>query len=365
MRGDTGLRGEGHSVRLENVAKKFGDFFAVDHINIETSPGEFLTMLGPSGSGKTTTLKIISGLEFPTEGQVYIDEKPVIHKPAYQRDLGMVFQNYALFPHMTTFENIAFPMKMRGIPKNEILKKVYTILDLVQLSGLQERHPKQLSGGQQQRVALARALVYEPSVLLMDEPLGALDKKLREEMQLEVKQIQRRLKITTIYVTHDQSEALTMSDRIALMNHGKIEQLGTPEEIYERPANKFVAQFIGESNFIEGVITRIEKEWCEGRTSTGLTVRGKAKPGTSEGQKVNLTIRPERIRIQAKPGQIDNLFYGTIKEAVYLGETIKYVIVLEGGEELVVKSQNMESGILEETGKRISIGWSREHCLIV
>ena len=237
-------------VRLEGVCKQFDNFIAVNDIDLEAEHGEFLTLLGPSGSGKTTTLRIISGLEFPTQGQVYVNGVSVSNQPAYKRDLGMVFQNYALFPHLTIFENIAFPLKMRKHSKTEVQKKVENALKTVKLKDLGYRYPKQLSGGQQQRIALARALVYEPSVLLMDEPLGALDKKLREEMQLEVKQIQEQFNITTIYVTHDQSEALTMSDRIALMNEGKIEQIGTPSEIYEKPSSKFVADFIGGIEFL-------------------------------------------------------------------------------------------------------------------
>jgi putative spermidine/putrescine transport system ATP-binding protein len=359
------MRSGGHSVRLENVLKKYGEVLAVNQVSIEVAPGEFLTLLGPSGSGKTTTLKIIAGLEYPTAGEIYIDGKPVIHKPAYKRDLGMVFQNYALFPHMTIAENIAFPMKMRGVGKEAIAQRVGVILDLVQLSGYKERYPKQLSGGQQQRIALARALVYEPSVLLMDEPLGALDKKLREEMQIEIKQIQERLKITTIYVTHDQSEALTMSDRIALMNNGTIEQLGSPEDLYERPVNKFAADFIGESNFLEGRITRAEKDFCEVQTARGLGIRARCQAGVQEGQRVHLTIRPERIHLEMEPGKTGNRFPGQVKDVIYLGETIKYVIVMERGDEVVVKVQNREGGILRERGRKVIIGWNHEHCFIV
>jgi spermidine/putrescine ABC transporter ATP-binding subunit len=359
------MGGKGHSVRLENIAKQFGNVVAVDHINLDVAPGEFLTLLGPSGSGKTTTLRIIAGLEFPTEGQVYIDEKPVADKPAYKRDLGMVFQNYALFPHMSIFENIVFPLKMKHISRGELVKRVQTILEAVKLSGFQKRYPRQLSGGQQQRIALARALVYEPSVLLMDEPLGALDKKLREEMQLEVKQIQERFKITTIYVTHDQSEALTMSDRIALMNNGRIEQLGFPTELYEMPVNKFVADFIGESNFFEGILSRVEKDWCEVKTSKGLIVRANIRTGIEQGQKVNLTLRPERIQLNPKDQPPENLYNGTVENVVYLGEVIKYSIVLDGGEKVIIKSQNSQGLIPWEKGRKVSIGWSLTHCFIV
>jgi len=357
--------GKGHSVRLENVVKRFGNVTAVNDVSLKVSQGEFLTLLGPSGSGKTTTLRIIAGLEFPSEGQVYIDEKPVVDMPAYKRDLGMVFQNYALFPHMTIFENIVFPLKMKGIPKIELAKRVENILDAVKLGGFQQRHPRQLSGGQQQRIALARALVYEPAVLLMDEPLGALDKKLREEMQLEVKQIQERFKITTIYVTHDQSEALTMSDRIALMNNGRIEQLGVPSELYEKPENRFVADFIGESNFFEGVVTRVEKEWCDINTVGGLGIRAVPKSETREGEKVNVTIRPERIRINLTRQEGEDCHRGTIENLVYLGEMTKYSVLLEGGDKVIVKSQNSEGLIPWEKGSKVSVTWNPVHCFVV
>jgi len=363
--GSLSMDARGHSVRLENVVKRFGNVVAVDNINLEASPGEFLTLLGPSGSGKTTTLRIIAGLEFPTEGQVYIDQKPVVDKPAYKRDLGMVFQNYALFPHMTIFENIVFPLKMKGIVKSELSKRVGNILEVVKLSGFENRHPKQLSGGQQQRIALARALVYEPSVLLMDEPLGALDKKLREEMQLEVKQIQERFKITTIHVTHDQSEALTMSDRVAIMNNGRIEQLGSAEELYEAPANKFVADFIGESNFFEGVVVKVEKEWCHVKTKGSLIVRARLKSEVQQGEKVNLTIRPERIQLSPSDRGDENCYTGEIKDIIYLGETIKYLVVLEGGERISVKSQNKEGHVLRERGRKVTLGWEAKHCSVI
>ncbi len=355
----------GHSVRLESVVKRFGNVIAVDHVNLEVAPGEFLTLLGPSGSGKTTTLRIIAGLEFPTQGEVYIDQKPVVDKPAYKRDLGMVFQNYALFPHMTIFENIVFPLKMKGIEKSELSKRVGNILEIVKLSGFENRHPKQLSGGQQQRIALARALVYEPSVLLMDEPLGALDKKLREEMQLEVKQIQERFKITTIYVTHDQSEALTMSDRVAIMNGGRIEQLGSAEELYEAPANKFVADFIGESNFFEGVVLNVDKERCRVKTVGGLIVHATLKTEVRQGERVSLTIRPERVQLNPVNLNNENRFSGEIKEIVYLGELIKYLIVLEGGDRISVKSQNFEGHVSRERGRKVTLGWEANHCSVI
>jgi len=354
-----------HSVRLESIVKRFGRVAAVDHIDLDVAPGEFLTLLGPSGSGKTTTLKMIAGLEHPTEGQVYIDQESVIDKPSFKRDLGMVFQNYALFPHMTVFDNIAFPLKMRSVSKTAIHERVMAILDVVQLAGFDARYPRQLSGGQQQRIALARALVYEPSVLLMDEPLGALDKKLREEMQLEVKQIQERIKITTIYVTHDQSEALTMSDTIALMNKGRFEQIGAPQELYEKPANRFVADFIGESNFLEGDVLKVEDRFAEIRTTESLIVQVKPKSGIQVGQPVTLAIRPEKIRLDASAGKPDNLFQGTVDNVVYLGEIVKYVVTMSSGECIAAKSTNVTVGLQYKKGDQIDLGWNLEDCLIV
>lgn len=354
-----------HSVRLESIVKMFGRVAAVDHINLDVSPGEFLTLLGPSGSGKTTTLKMIAGLEHPSEGQVYIDQESVIDRPSFKRDLGMVFQNYALFPHMTVFDNIAFPLKMRSVYKTTIHEKVTAILDVVQLAGFHARYPRQLSGGQQQRIALARALVYEPSVLLMDEPLGALDKKLREEMQLEVKQIQERIKITTIYVTHDQSEALTMSDTIALMNQGRIEQIGTPQELYEKPTNRFVADFIGESNFLEGDVSTIRGRSAEIRTTKGLIVQVKPNPDIQVGQPVTLAIRPEKIILDASTGKSENRFQGTVDNVVYLGEIVKYVITMNSGEHIAAKSTNVTVGQQYKRGDQIDLGWNLEDCLIV
>jgi len=358
------MREQKHSVRLESIVKRYGNVAAVDHIDLEVSPGEFLTLLGPSGSGKTTTLKIIAGLEYPTEGQVYIDQSSVLNKPPFKRDLGMVFQNYALFPHLNVFDNIAFPLKMRSFPKDTIRKKVSGILDAVQLKGFESRFPRQLSGGQQQRIALARAMVYEPSVLLMDEPLGALDKKLREEMQLEVKQIQERIKITTIYVTHDQSEALTMSDRIALMNKGKIEQIGSPQDLYERPTNRFVADFIGESNFIEGNVSGIQGRTAEMTSTKDTFVRINNAADLQMGQSVTLAIRPEKIRINQSASESANTFPGTIESVVYLGEIVKYIIALGSGEILAAKSTNVTGGYLKK-GDKIEISWKVEDCLIV
>ena len=282
-------------MHLRDLRKSFGSVAAVDHVSLTIERGEFVTLLGPSGSGKTTTLMMIAGFEYPTSGDILIGGESVVSMPPSKRNIGMVFQNYSLFPHMTVFENIAFPLRMRKVQESEIRKKVMKALELVQLHDYPSRYPRQLSGGQQQRIALARALVFDPPILLMDEPLGALDKNLREYMQLEIKSIQRQLKITTIYVTHDQQEALTMSDRIAVMNHGRIEQVGSPEEVYEKPCNRFVAGFVGESNFLKGrIIERVEKTWLIG-TDSHLHIRTPYTDSLKPGMDVYLALRPERV----------------------------------------------------------------------
>ena len=251
-------KSSGAAVVLEKVSKSFGPVIAVDDVSVTIEPGEFITLLGPSGSGKTTTLMMIAGFDHPSAGEIYIDGTPIVGVPPYRRGIGMVFQNYALFPHLTVAENVAFALKQRSVAKPEIVGRVAETLDIVRLRGYEARYPRQLSGGQQQRVALARAIIFHPRVLLMDEPLSALDKQLREELQLEMKRLHQQLGITFIYVTHDQREALIMSDRIAVMNQGRIEQAGSPSDLYDRPATRFVAGFIGESNFLEGEVAGLQ-----------------------------------------------------------------------------------------------------------
>jgi len=344
-------------VHLINLEKRFGDVAAVDKITIEVYEGEFLTLLGPSGSGKTTTLMLIAGFEFPTAGGILIGGKDVSTVRPSKRNIGMVFQNYALFPHMTVYENIAFPLKMRKFNKSEILEKVETVLDKVKLLGFERRYPKQLSGGQQQRIALARAMVFDPPVLLMDEPLGALDKKLREYMQIEIKNIQRDLKITTIYVTHDQSEALTMSDRIAVFNQGRIEQVGTPDEIYDQPSNKFVADFIGETNFIEGSITAIEENRYCFKSIGGSEFHLVKKREITVGEKITVAIRPEKINLSFGKDHGFNQLAGVVEEVIYVGETRRYRIKLNDQESIVVKQQTyFESQSLKVMDK-VLVGW--------
>jgi spermidine/putrescine transport system ATP-binding protein len=367
---------EPFEVELHNVSKLFGEITAVDDVDLQISDGEFFSLLGPSGCGKTTTLRMIAGFEQPTVGEIYLHGRPVAGIPAHKRPVNTVFQNYALFPHMTIWQNVAFGLEMKKVPKDEINRRVGEALELVQLGGMGERKPKQLSGGQQQRVALARALVNHPEVLLLDEPLGALDLKLRKEMQFELKQIQERLGITFIYVTHDQEEALTMSDRIAVMDAGKVQQVGTPREIYEHPNNRFVADFIGETNFVPATVKEIEQFVTLDIGS--VDVLGTAdNRSLSVGQQVTLAIRPEKINLypigevevsealdldeiaelfgNAPPeGKINMGEYlalerhkvvvnGRIKQAVYIGTDTRYEVSLGKATNLIVRMQNYGS----------------------
>ena len=331
------------AVRLEGVIKRFGDVEAVAGVDLEIADGEFFSMLGPSGSGKTTTLRMIAGFELPSEGRVLLHGADVSRKAPFERDVNTVFQDYALFPHMTVGDNVGYGLMIRKIPRDERGRKVADALRMVRLEGYEKRKPSQLSGGQRQRVALARALVNRPRVLLLDEPLGALDLKLREEMQIELKAIQHQVGITFIYVTHDQEEALTMSDRVAVFNRGRIEQVGTPAEVYERPATAFVAGFVGTSNLIAG-------EAAE---------RIVGRPGT-------FTVRPEKIRL-ADPGESagpdDTTATGTIHDVIYLGSDTRYVVALDAGGELVVTEQNLTVSSMEALaaqGRSVRLIWRRQ-----
>jgi spermidine/putrescine transport system ATP-binding protein len=331
--------------------------------------GEFFSMLGSSGCGKTTSLRMIAGFEWPTEGEVYIEGKPMGHTPPFQRKVNTVFQSYALFQHMTVYQNVAFGLEMEGADKNEIEKRVKRSLEMVQLTGMERRKPKQLSGGQQQRVAVARALVKVPDVLLLDEPLGALDLKLRKEMQLELKALQQQLGITFVYVTHDQEEAMTMSDRIAVMSKGQVQQMGTPVEIYERAANRFVADFIGESNFLEGKIKTLSRdETCVfvpelNDELTGLPV----SEGLVVGEDVTVSIRPEKIHI-AEKGMNQNTFKGTVTTTVYIG-TDTHVFVDVHGKRIKVFEQNrisrLDPGSFYTVGQQVILVMMPENVLVL
>ncbi len=347
------------SVELVGVIKHFGSVAAVDGVDLMVQAGEFVTLLGPSGSGKSTTLMLVAGFERPSAGEVRIGGARVDHVPPYRRNLGVVFQSYALFPHMTVAENLAFPLEGRGAGRNEIETRVTGALARVRLEGHESRYPSQISGGQQQRVALARALVFDPPVLLMDEPLSALDKKLREQMQLEIKHIQRDLGITVIYVTHDQGEALTMSDRIAVMNRGKIAQLGTPEELYEHPADRFVADFIGETNLIALVLGRVDGGEADAATSCGLRLRIPAPASGSAGAPITVSIRPERVTVARVAGSEPGKQWhdGRIEEVIYLGEMRKYRLRV-GEIALIAKEQTRSEGGGFAAGERVAVGMS-------
>jgi putative spermidine/putrescine transport system ATP-binding protein len=331
-------------VQLESVTKAYGDVVAVDDLALEVAPGEFFTMLGPSGSGKTTTLRLIAGFESPDEGRVLLNGADVTRQPPYARDVNTVFQDYALFPHMTIGENVAYGMRIKRVGRTERNKRTSEALELVRLGGLENRKPAQLSGGQRQRVALARAIVNRPQVLLLDEPLGALDLKLRQDMQIELKRIQQEVGITFVYVTHDQEEALTMSDRLAVFNAGRIEQVGTPAEVYEHPETEFVAGFVGISNVLERPVN---------------------------GQPSRFTVRPEKIRIleegeTAEPGAHSET--GRIRDVVYIGMVTRYTVELDEGGVLIVTRQNLEttsSEVLEARDKRVRLAWRPEHTYVI
>ncbi|WP_288585580.1 ABC transporter ATP-binding protein [uncultured Methylobacterium sp.] len=334
----------------------------VRRLNLSIRQGEFLTLLGPSGSGKTTSLMMLAGFETPTAGSILLDGRPIEKLPPHKRNIGVVFQNYALFPHMTVAENVAFPLEMRGIRGGKARERVVRALDMVKMQSFAERKPAQLSGGQQQRIALARAMVFEPSLVLMDEPLGALDKQLREHMQLEIKHLHERLGITVVYVTHDQSEALTMSDRIAVFNDGVIQQLGTPAEIYGAPATPFVAQFIGDNNAVHGRVDTLQAGRCLVRIGDDTCVEAVPVAGLTPGAATILSIRPERIRIGAT-GDVPSVIEAEVREVIYHGDHVRVRVAALGVEALVIKvAQGTSPTVGLAPGQRIAIGWRPEDC---
>jgi spermidine/putrescine ABC transporter ATP-binding subunit len=342
------------SIRLERVTKRFpGGVVAVDGIDLAVEPGEFFSLLGPSGCGKTTTLRMIAGFEEPDEGRVVVGGRDLTRVPVHHREMGMVFQSYALFPHRTVAENVAFGLRMRGVPKGEMAERVASALAQVKLQGYEHRRPAELSGGQQQRVALARAIVIRPPVLLCDEPLGALDRKLRQAMQVELKALQRALGVTLVFVTHDQEEALAMSDRIGVMNAGRLEQVGNPTEIYDRPQTRFVAEFIGEINLFEGAVVADRFVAADSRPLPALC--DGAGPAT-------LALRPEKLHL-VDPGA--GVMDGVLCDASFLGDQVLYTVVLAEGLRVLIKERNPGTGALRERGSSVGLRWEPRDAVIL
>ena len=329
-------------IRVDHVTKCYGAQRVIDDFTLDIAAGEFISLLGPSGSGKTTLLMMLAGFEAPSAGSIRLDGRKIDHLPPHSRDMGVVFQDYALFPHMTVAGNIAFPLEMRRVARADIVKAVSRVLDMVQLSPMRDRRPSQLSGGQQQRVALARALVFEPRVILMDEPLGALDKQLREQMQLEIRDLHRRLELTIVFVTHDQSEALTMSDRIAVLNAGRIEQTGTPRDIYDHPATRFVAEFIGETNLVHGVIRSTDQSTAVVQLDRGQTMLVPAMDKLQPGQQVLVSIRPERIGLGLDKLPGANNWPVRVVDSIYQGNHLR--LRLDGCDVSLVARTDRRSG---------------------
>ena len=356
-------------LEFRNVSKHFGLIRAVDGVTLQVRKGEFLSLLGPSGCGKTTSLRIVAGFEQPTSGEIYLDGRPVGDTPPYRRNVNTVFQHYALFPHKNAFDNIAFGLRMKKLPAPEIARRVERMLELVELPGIGPRFPHQLSGGQQQRVALARALINEPTVLLLDEPLGALDLKVRRRMQQELKRIHREVGVTFIYVTHDQEEALTMSDRIAVMNHGRVEQLDAPAAIYEKPASRFVANFIGLTNVFRGVVAGGDGTRVRVRLEGGQTLCVESPDGAPPGTAVEVAVRPEKIQMAAAaPPGADNCLAGQVVGLVYQGVTTEYQVELSAGRTVRVLLQNLVEvwrGAVFPVGTRVFLHWTQGASLLL
>ncbi|MDZ4736830.1 MAG: ABC transporter ATP-binding protein [Rhodospirillaceae bacterium] len=356
----------GIGLQFRGVAKHYGTIRAVDGVDLDVPRGEFLTLLGPSGSGKTTMLMMIAGFTGPTEGRILLDGRDITDLPPEKRNFGMVFQGYALFPHLSVFDNVAFPLKVRRKSQEETRERVGKALDLVQLNNLADRNPRQLSGGQQQRVALARALVFNPEILLLDEPLGALDRKLRQEVQIELKELHRRVGTTFIYVTHDQEEALSMSDRIAIVRDGKFVQIGTPDELYERPKTRFVAGFLGESNFLKGQVNATANgdiSYDIGGASYRQKANGRA---LASGEEILIAMRPEKVRIDAvRPAESANAIEGTVRNWNYFGSSFHMTLGHPGIGDIVVSCPAWRTKITPENGARLWVGWDADAGVVV
>jgi putative spermidine/putrescine transport system ATP-binding protein len=351
-------------VEFERVQKSYdGETLVVKDLNLEMPRGEFLTMLGPSGSGKTTCLMMLAGFETATHGDIRLGGKSINDIPPHKRGIGMVFQNYALFPHMTIAENLSFPLEVRNIGKSEREEKIRRALDMVEMGDFGGRRPAQLSGGQQQRVALARALVFEPELVLMDEPLGALDKQLREKMQFEITHLAHNLGITTVYVTHDQTEALTMSDRVAVFDDGKIQQLAAPDTLYESPENSFVAQFIGENNTLEGTIKELKGETCIVALDDGEVIDAKPVNVDKVGDRTLVSIRPERVEIdQSRLQEGAHTLDAEVLEFIYMGDIFRTRLRVAGKDDFIIKTRNAPDQQRLRPGQTIKIGWLAEDC---
>jgi len=352
------------AVELAGVTKRFGEFVAVDDLSLDIYEGEFFSLLGPSGCGKTTTLRMIAGFEEPTEGSISVAGEQVQGVPPYRRPVNTVFQSYAIFPHLNVFDNVAFGLRRSGVKGEELSTRVTEACEMVQLSGFEKRKPTMLSGGQQQRVALARALVNRPKVLLLDEPLGALDLKLRKELQLELRNLQHEVGITFVYVTHDQEEALTMSDRIAVMNEGKVQQIADPTTLYELPKNGFVANFIGQTNVFSGTVESVDGERVALRTAGGLRVEAVSQNGVGVevGAEAQAAVRPEKVRFG---GAGDNASTAEIRQIVYLGVSTQYIAELPGGEKLVLYQQNAHDAENPGVGEEVPVSWDARNCLVL
>ena len=356
---------KGGTITLRNLSKNYGPVLAVADLNLEIKAGEFVTLLGPSGSGKTTILMMIAGFVVPSVGNILVDDVSIVTLPPFNRNLGVVFQHYSLFPHMTVFKNVAFPLEMRSVSKPEIAARVNRALDIVQLPGMGERRPNQLSGGQQQRVALARALVFEPPLLLLDEPLGALDLKLRQELQIEIKRIHEEVGVTAIAVTHDQGEALSMSDRIIVMNDGVIQQDGTPEETYNRPANPFVANFIGATNLLNGALVSQDGAACVVELADGTRISGVSANPIEDPNNITMSIRPESIVPVGEGDQLSNTFDAVVEGDVYLGTTTKYTMKIGPSTVINTDWQNRGGVSALRRGEHVKVGWMSENAQIV
>ena len=352
-------------LKIRDLWKTYGSVEAIADVSLDVSEGEFLTLLGPSGSGKTTLLMMVAGLILPDSGEVWIEDQLSTYAPSSKRDIGMVFQNYALFPHMTVFENIAFPLRMRHVEESTIRSEVNKVLELVQLPAVAQRLPNELSGGQQQRIALGRCMVYEPSIILMDEPLGALDKKLRDQMQLEIKQLHTRLGITVLYVTHDQEEAMVMSDKICLLNDARIEQVGTPADLYFRPLSTFAASFLGESNMFPVEITDTRDDQHVLKIGTGTTLRSPKRDGIKNGNKAFAMVRPESVNLVSASYSAENVIEGKLKETIMAGGITKYYVEVSDHQVFAVTTLTVRDSHQLANSSTVRLGWNVEDTVVL